>query len=675
MKRAPAAAAAAPGGKKKKGGGRRGSYSEDEYTYATANSYSGDGDGKGAPEKASAARGVVAGPILDRSCTDILFLLLFILLWLAMGFTMILAFNNGNPDYLLYGIDSDGNICGVDNRGEIPNGIDMRGRDFLFFGNPANLDQAQICVAACPKVGFSSTSPDFNNVYCKNNFTGTPTLTDVFVPGLCLLDCPCYGGYNSDDVLRRCIPGAGVVAESATDSEVSQVVFSDVNEAKWIILACAGIAFILAFVWLFIVRYTGGCMVWTTVVAVFLVAIAVTAFLWIEALEAKDEYDSAASRGQGTDSQEAQYKTMLGFAILATAGVLVLFVVLIFMRTKIQMAIELIEEATYALADMPGMLVVPMCIFVLLAGFYAVWITGAVYLATAGDRSFDENNTYRGIEDEGSIKYYQAFWFFAMLWNVAFILGLNEMILGGAVASWYFKGPKGENMPDWPVLASVKRTLRYHLGTIAFGSLIIAIVQFIRACVRALEENLKGKENAFLQFVFKCIQYCLACVERFLKFISRNAYIMCAIDGTNFCTAARDAFNLLLRYALSLTAVQFVSNFLIILGKLAVTATTAGIAWLWLREKNHLEFFAIPLVIIAILAWAIATAFFSVFEMAIDTIFLCFCDDIERYNAAFASDDLQKFVAKIDGGKRDEKKRRAKADAKAAAKAVKAAAK
>ena len=32
-----------------------------------------------------------------------------------------------------------------------------------------------------------------------------------------------------------------------------------------------------------------------------------------------------------------------------------------------------------------------------------------------------------------------------------------------------------------------------------------------------------------------------------MRFVNRNAYIMCAVKGGNFCTSAKDAFRLLMR--------------------------------------------------------------------------------------------------------------------------------
>ena len=47
-----------------------------------------------------------------------------------------------------------------------------------------------------------------------------------------------------------------------------------------------------------------------------------------------------------------------------------------------------------------------------------------------------------------------------------------------------------------------------------------------------------------------CFKCCLWCLEKFIKFLNRNAYIMIAIYGKNFCVSAKNAFMLLMRNVL-----------------------------------------------------------------------------------------------------------------------------
>jgi hypothetical protein len=60
----------------------------------------------------------------------------------------------------------------------------------------------------------------------------------------------------------------------------------------------------------------------------------------------------------------------------------------------------------------------------------------------------------------------------------------------------------------------LQRVLRFHLGTVAFASLIIAIINFIRAIVLYLQAKAK-KDGNFLQRMVLCIaQWCAGATLR-----------------------------------------------------------------------------------------------------------------------------------------------------------------
>lgn len=100
----------------------------------------------------------------------------------------------------------------------------------------------------------------------------------------------------------------------------------------------------------------------------------------------------------------------------------------------------------------------------------------------------------------------------------------------------------------------------YHLGTIAFGSLILAICRLIRVILEYINHKLKKYDNAFVKAVMCCLRCFFWCLEKFIKFINKNAYIMCAIHGKNFCRSAKDAFNLLMRNVVRVFVLDKVSS-------------------------------------------------------------------------------------------------------------------
>lgn len=61
----------------------------------------------------------------------------------------------------------------------------------------------------------------------------------------------------------------------------------------------------------------------------------------------------------------------------------------------------------------------------------------------------------------------------------AFLIGCFQFIIAAACAIWYFSH-KSDTAGSGSLLQGIKWILVYHMGSIAFGSFIIALVQFIR---------------------------------------------------------------------------------------------------------------------------------------------------------------------------------------------------
>jgi choline transporter-like protein 2/4/5 len=178
--------------------------------------------------------------------------------------------------------------------------------------------------------------------------------------------------------------------------------------------------------------------------------------------------------------------------------------------------------------------------------------------------------------------------------------------------------------------------LVFHLGTIAFGSLIIAIVKVIRTILEYFEKKLKDKTGRIASCLFCCCRCCLCCLEKFLKFLNRNAYIITAIYGTGFITSARRAFKIIVSNPLRLLVIDKVCDFLIFLGKICITAGIGILAFFFFTGRiaqsesyvPELHYYFIPLALIIIGTYIIATCFFSVYSMAVDTLFICALEDM-----------------------------------------------
>jgi hypothetical protein len=235
-------------------------------------------------------------------------------------------------------------------------------------------------------------------------------------------------------------------------------------------------------------------------------------------------------------------------------------------------------------------------------------------------------NVY-SIEFEDDMTKAMLYHFFGLLWNMAFARHFTICVLAGAVGSWYWTpyidGEK-KNLPSSPVCGAAWRTFRYHVGTIAFGSFIIAVIEFIQYVIEYIKKKYL-EENKCLTYIASYIQCCLECFKRIMEFISRNAYIITACKGKNFCSAAWEAFNYILDNVTQIAAVNWISLYLMFLGKVFIVLGTVIICYLISTSSDDISSVVMLLVVCAVLAYGVACMFLSVFETAIDTILMCFC--------------------------------------------------
>jgi len=356
-----------------------------------------------------------------------------------------------------------------------------------------------------------------------------------------------------------------------------------------------------------------------------------------------------------------------------------MILILLALRKRIAIAIEIVKEGSRAVTKMLSTLFFPLVPWILQLILFAWFVAVLVYLVTSGEAEYtrDKNNTVTnsicdaveavqdkiGTNESCTFNKYntdvnvlrmQIYHIFAWFWMMNFIIAFGHCALAGAFASWFWAWDKSTDVPTLPLLSSIGRTLRYHTGSLAFGSLIIAIVQIIRVMLEYLEYKLQGtgrEPGPVAKFLLKCLKCCFWCLEKFLKFLNKNAYIEIAVYGKNFCTSAKNAFFLLMRNILRVAVLDKVTDFLLFLGKLSLTAGMGVGSFYFFNNRTELNYYLTPVIIIVIASYCVTSAFFSVYEMAIDTIFLCFLEDCERHDGSlekpyFMSKKLRKILGK-----------------------------
>lgn len=219
------------------------------------------------------------------------------------------------------------------------------------------------------------------------------------------------------------------------------------------------------------------------------------------------------------------------------------------------------------------------------------------------------------------------------IWAYMFMMGISTVTIAGAVGEFYWLADKNSRVGRLPILRSLYRAFRYHLGSIAIGSLLITIVEVIRIMLYQLQRQVAKSKIPALQYLVAAAQCCMKCVEVILKFVNRNAYIYIAIKGKSFFYSAGAATALLLRNAAKLVAVNFVADFCLFLSKLVVAGILSFASYAFLLRYPtyfNVQNLFVPVCFVAFEGFVISAILFSAYHIAIDTVFLSVLEDLDK---------------------------------------------
>ncbi|KAM9340246.1 choline transporter-like protein 4 [Symphorus nematophorus] len=687
------------------------------------------------------------GPINKRGCTDIICCILFmavILGYLAVG---ILAWLYGDPRHVLYPRNSTGWFCGTGPNKDRPNlfyfnilkcatSVNVMATALNGFQCPTT----QVCVETCPTkfeavgiadyVSGTDLSSIFNQSYCvpsidlKTTKESPRQIVDkelcpyFFVPttsvlGRCLPDITKLGEIPSDlsgfhglpasanDTITMIKNGTGDIVNSFNARDVGIRIFEDFASAwPWILIGLL-IAMVVSMLFLLLLRFTAPVMVWVLIIGVLGAGAYGIWHCYWEYNNYKQNAVSISDIGFTTNFKvylQVQ-ETWLAFLIIISVAEAIILLTIIFLRTRILIAIALIQESSKAISHMMSTLLYPLFTFALLLVCVAYWGATALYLATSGNPIYrvvalNSTEDCKGVNgtvdcdpqnftasDYPScpsascifIKYneeglfqrnlfnLQIYNVVAFLWCANFVLALGQCTLAGAFASYYWAFHKPDDIPMFPLSASFIRSLRYHVGSLAFGALILTLVQLVRIILEYIDHKTRSAQNAFARFLMCCLKCCFWCLEKFIKFLNRNAYIMIAIYGKNFCVSAKNAFLLLMRNVIRVVVLDKVTDLLLFFGKLLVVGGVGVLSFFFFSGRillpgntfrsETLNYYWMPIITVVFGSYLIAHGFFSVYNMCVDTLFLCFLEDLERNDGSlqkpyFMSKNLMKILNK-----------------------------
>lgn len=546
--------------------------------------------------------------VTDRSCTDLITLVILIALTIGYGVLVSNVVKKGDIYRVINGYDDCGNVCGrvtpetnpkiTCNKGNMNHGADKTNYPYLMIG------QNKMCVTNCSGDQYMVLL----NRCISKEFTGHQTASSVI------------RSLRLDNFYRN----------------VSMDLSLAWRELAYLLLIA--LAFSLSILVAF--RYMVQWVVYIVLIGAILAGIAGSTYLWLAW-----HHEKKAVESHEILEEDSSVQAYLIYAIILTVVTVITLLIVLVMRKRIALVMQLFREAGKAVYSMPVLLLQPVYTYLLIGLTVCAWVYCMLWIETSGDIYKNKKDHVHWRKDAVAIatRWYNLFFFFV---TCEFLLGCQHMVVALSVARWFFTRDKKQL--SLPVIRGFGYLVLYHLGTVAFGALIIGIVRLVRAVLSFVQNRLKNYDNDFVRGILWCCQCCLWCFECALKFLTRNAYIETAIYGCNFCTGGRRAFQALSSNILRVAAINSVGDFVLFLGKVLVVTLTVVTGIYLIQKKEGLQYPWVPITLAGIFAYLVAHCFISIYEMIIDTIFLCFCEDCEKNDGIsrpyFMSRGLMEFV-------------------------------
>lgn len=209
---------------------------------------------------------------------------------------------------------------------------------------------------------------------------------------------------------------------------------------------------------------------------------------------------------------------------------------------------------------------------------------------------------------------------FSMYWTMQVIQNVVHTSVCGVFATFYFLHGTGAAIMK-PVWNSFSRSITYSFGSIAFGSLIVAVIQFIRFLINSTRNERDNLAAA-------CADCLLGMIEGLVRYFNYYAYVHVAIYGKPFIEAGKDTWELIKSHGVDVIINDSLVGNCMSVGVLLIGLTCGLFAFLtglMFLENQSLTITA------AVLSFVIASMISSVatqlIESGVSATLVCYAED------------------------------------------------
>lgn len=148
---------------------------------------------------------------------------------------------------------------------------------------------------------------------------------------------------------------------------------------------------------------------------------------------------------------------------------------------NIQIGAEIMGAAGNFVSSNSRIVLLPILSYIVCLPILAGYTVVNVYLYSTGDPKFVEGNMFALIENSRNTEVMFWIFLFGFFWAIALIMAIQQFTIAAATAQWYFEqGPDSDSHGMVSISKGFGWAFRYHMASLAFGSMLIAIVTFLK---------------------------------------------------------------------------------------------------------------------------------------------------------------------------------------------------
>lgn len=181
-------------------------------------------------------------------------------------------------------------------------------------------------------------------------------------------------------------------------------------------------------------------------------------------------------------------KALMGMAVALWAIAVVSGLLILCLFGRIRLAIAVMEEASNYIREVMAAFFVPILMFAFSLVFLCFWFVVTLYLYSSGTITKRGDTPFGHVSWDDSIKRLLIYYIVAIIWNIEFLIAFTQLVLAFSAASWYF-APGNPKETSGNIGRSFWTTIRYHIGSLALGSLVLTLIWVLRIAIELIYVN------------------------------------------------------------------------------------------------------------------------------------------------------------------------------------------